>query len=258
MISMNFESFFKQLWFSNKEAEIFLWLYKLWNKPASTVAKHVNMERTYVYKTLRKMTKEGIISETQKWWITHFFIPDIWVLKRYISRKEQKLKKLDDNFSVIESEFSEYDQKRYAWAPKISLFDGVESIKNIYQDIYDTAIKNWYFVIKFFASNTFETQVSVNNTLKDYYQDIFEKLKKNKVNIETYLWNWVLIMEQISKTTNTDNLSNLPAGNSAINIFVVWESVYIIIFKQNPFGIKIDSEDLANTMHFMMENLKIS
>lgn len=255
---MNFDTFFKQLWFSDKESEIFLWLYKLWSNPASTIARNVNMERTYVYKTLRKMTKEWIISETKTRWVTHFFISDISVLKRYINKKEEKLKKLWDNFWAVESELAQYDQKRYSYVPKISLFDGNKGIKNLYQDIYETTINNKYLIIKFFASNTFETQVSVNKTLKDYYQDIFERLKKNKVNIETYLWNWVLIMEQISKTTNTDNLSDLPAGNSAINIFVVWESVYIIIFKQTPFWIKIDSEDLANTMHFMMENLNIS
>lgn len=55
---MNFLNFFTQLGFSAKEAEIFLTLYKLGTKPASTIAKHLNIERTNVYKTLLTMVDE--------------------------------------------------------------------------------------------------------------------------------------------------------------------------------------------------------
>jgi len=112
-------------------------------------------------------------------------------------------------------------------------------------------------VIKFFASNTFETQTSVYSTLQDYARDTFTKLKKKKVSIETFLGNGILIMEHITKTTNIDNLSDLPAGNSSINIFVVGKTLYIIVFKDIPFGIKIDSEEVANTMHFLFEKLVV-
>jgi hypothetical protein len=64
-------------------------------------------------------------------------------------------------------------------------------------------------------------------------------------------------MEQISKTTNIQNLNQLPAGNSTINMFIVGWTVYLIIFKENPFGIKIDSKDFANVMHFMFEKLQL-
>jgi hypothetical protein len=64
-------------------------------------------------------------------------------------------------------------------------------------------------------------------------------------------------MEQISKTTNIQNLNQLPAGNSTINMFIVWGTVYLIIFKEIPFGIKIDSKDFANVMHFMFEKLQL-
>ncbi|MDP2670460.1 MAG: hypothetical protein Q8O99_06115 [bacterium] len=64
-------------------------------------------------------------------------------------------------------------------------------------------------------------------------------------------------MEQISKTTNIQNLSDLPAGNASVNIFVVGKILYLVIFRDIPFGIKIDSEDVANTMHFLFEKLQI-
>ena len=254
---MNFQQFFQKLWFTSKEAEIFLTLYKLGTKPASTIAKHLNMERTNVYKTLLRMTQENIVSETMVGGVKQFFVPDVSVLRKYMTNKVEQLQKLDDNFAAIETELSQYDKNKYTSVPKISIFDGMDGVRNLYTDIYDTAVANKYFVIKFFASNTFESQINVNTTIKDYYQDIFAKLQKKKVTIDAYLGNGILIMEQITKTTNIQNLNQLPAGNSAINIFVVGKCVYIVIYKDVPFGLKLESEDLANVMHFLFEKLKV-
>lgn len=254
---MDFSSFFTQLGFTPKEAEIFLTLYKLGSKPASTIAKYLNIERTNVYKTLLKMVDDGIVSETKIRGITNFFVPDVSVLKKYMNSKKDQLQKLEDNFSIVETELSQYDQNKYNYIPKISLFDGIDGIRNMYNDIYETTINNHYLVIKFFATNTFESQISVNKTLKDYYEDIFNKLQKRKVVVDAYLGNGILIMEQISKTTNIQNLNQLPAGNSTINMFIVGWTVYLIIFKETPFGIKIDSKDFANVMHFMFEKLQL-
>lgn len=253
---MDFKQYFQLLWFSKKETDIFLALYQLWNKPASTIAKYVNLERTYVYKVLLQMVDEWIVLTTEKKWVKHFFIPDLSLLKNYVSSKKEKIEKLENNYDLIANELLQYNNN-YSSIPKITLFDWIDWIKNLYNDIYDTTIKKWYLVIKFFATNTFSSQISINETIKDYYWGLFTKLHRHKIIIDTYLWNWDLILEQIYKTNSIQNLWDLPAWNSAINIFIIWEYVYIIIFKDVPFWIKIDSEDLANVMHFLFENLRI-
>ena len=63
---MNVRLFLDQLWFTDKETDIFLSLYKLGTVPASTVAKQLGVERTGVYKTLLHMAKIGIVSQTKK------------------------------------------------------------------------------------------------------------------------------------------------------------------------------------------------
>lgn len=63
--SMDFHRFFTQLGFTEKEAEIFLALYKLGTKPASSIASYLHMERTSVYKSLLKLTQEGVVLETK-------------------------------------------------------------------------------------------------------------------------------------------------------------------------------------------------
>jgi hypothetical protein len=64
-----------------------------------------------------------------------------------------------------------------------------------------------------------------------------------------------MLMENISKTYDIEIIEKLPASNSAINIFLVWNIIYIIIFKDSPFWIKIESEDLAYTFHFLFDNI---
>lgn len=253
---MNFEQFFTKLWFTRKESEIFLTLYKLWNQPASTIAKYLNTERTWVYKTLVSFASQWLVSTTKKKWVKHFYITSPTVLQSYLQQQKSTIESLEQSYESIAQELVQYESARYPHLPKISLFDWIEWTKALYNDIFDTVTRNNYLVIKFFASNTFETQTTVHTTLKDYSQDIFRKLQKKKVTVETYLWNGILIMEQITKTTNIDNLADLPAGNSAINIFITGKVIYLIIYKDIPFWIKIDSDDVANTMHFLFEKLQ--
>lgn len=248
---------FTLLGYKRDAADVWISLYQLGMQPASTLAAKLKKERTGIYKLLRNMAKDGLVSQTKKRWTTQFWIKNPQVLFSHIERKQEELIKTQENNEAISQRLLQFDSQKYPHLPKISLFDGIDGITALYTDLVDTTLSNKYLVIKFFASNTFESQTSVHNTLQDYAQDTFKKLQKNKVTVETFLGNGILIMEHISKTTNINNLSNLPAGNSSINIFVVGKTLYLIIFKDIPFGIKIDSEDVANTMHFLFEKLEI-
>lgn len=253
---MNLALFLKELGLDDKEITIFTTLAKLWIQPASTIARNLGMERTTVYKILLRLSDQGLVSQTQKGWVTHFFLPDPSVLRKTLITKKESLLKLEDTIDIVENELISYQPALQQTLPKISLFDGNEWITNLYQDILSTTLDNKYLVIKFFASNTFQNQVSVNARIINYYHDLFEKLHKHKITIESYLWNWILIMEQIMKTTNIQNLHQLPAGNSAINMFLVGKSFYLVIFKDNPFWIKIESEEFTNVLHFLFEKLQ--
>lgn len=251
-----FEKYFQNLGFSKSEAIVFKTLYTLWTKPASTVAKYLWMERTSVYKILQRLVKENLVFETYKWWIKHFFIPNIDILKNYTENKIKKYKKIEEDYDSIKQELLEFEDKKDTNVPKITLFDSNQWIKNIHEDILNTTIKNKYISIKLFASNTVDSQVSIPDKLKKSSVDLFKNLKSQNVNIETYLWNGIMLMENISKTNDIWIIEKLPASNSAINIFIIWTTIYIILFKESCFWIKIESSDLANTMHFLFNKVE--
>ena len=251
------QDFLTKIWLNDFERDIFLTLAKLWTQPASTIAKHLNVERTWVYKHMQSMAEQGRIATSRIKGVTQFYIPGPEILLQRIQARQAYRNELSEGYETFAQEFQLLSADRYPHLPSIRLYDGVQSIQTLYQDIYDTTIQNKYLLIKFFASNTFESQTSVQSRVKDIAKDIFEKLNKKKVTVETYLGNGVMIMEQITKTTNIQNISDLPAGNSAINFFIVWNILYLIVFKTVPFGIRIESDDLANAMHFLFDSLDV-
>ncbi len=63
-------------------------------------------------------------------------------------------------------------------------------------------------------------------------------------------------MESIGKARDIDELRNLPAANESIQIILAGGVVYVVIFRDLPFGIKFASEEFAQTLHFLFEKLK--
>jgi len=250
-----FYDYFNELGLSKKEGEVFKALYSLWTKPASTVAKYLGFERTSVYKILQRLVDENLVYETYKGGMKHFFIPDISVLQKYTQAKTLKYKKLSENYDAVRLELLDLESKKDSNIPKISLFDSLAWIKNMHQNILETTLERWYISIRLFASNTVESQVNIADEMKTSSLDLFKNLRSNKISIETYLWNGVMLMENITKTFDIGDISQIPASNSAVNIYLVGEIIYIIIFKDSPFGIKIESDDLASTFHFLFDKV---
>ncbi len=138
--------------------------------------------------------------------------------------------------------------------PSIILFEGIDGVKNLYKDIISQVKKQWLKSIKFFSSNTLENRGV--NMFKEYYPDFFDILKQLWVGVQTYLGNGIEILETITKAKSDDiDLWKLPAGNSTLQVFVVGDVIYIIIFKQIPYWIKIEFEELAQLFHFLFNKI---
>ncbi|MDP2670459.1 MAG: helix-turn-helix domain-containing protein [bacterium] len=182
-----FGKLFTQIGYTSKEAQLFLELYKLGNQPASTIAKRLAMERTGVYKSLCRMAAEGIVHQTKTKGVTHFFVPSDETLLHALRHRQQQLETITSQYDEVTAYLKQQQQAKYPYLPKIALFDGIDGIKSLYRDIYETVITDHYLVIKFFASNTFESQTTVHMTLKEFSQDIFRKLAAQHVTIDTYL-----------------------------------------------------------------------
>lgn len=217
---MEMYTYFEQLWLNKKETQIFFTLYKLWLQPASVIANSLGFERTYVYKVLIRLVKLGFVVESLKWWTKNFFASDLKQIQKHIQKESEKIQILEKEFENIEKVF-EKEKKHSLWIPKIHIFEWFSGLENMYQDMFDFIETKWYISIKLFASNT----------------------------------NGISLMENLSKVNNIDNLYELPAWNSAINMYLIGKSLYIITFKEKPIWIKMENEELWSALHFIFEHL---
>lgn len=129
-MNSTFASIFTQLHYSEKEAQLFLEVYKHGSQPASNIAKRCNLERTGVYKTLRRMAADGLIQQTKQKGTTHFFITNTKTLLQALETKQQQLQALHDNYDEVASRLTQFDSNKYPHLPKISLYDGTTGVKS--------------------------------------------------------------------------------------------------------------------------------
>jgi L-asparagine transporter-like permease len=84
---------------------------------------------------------------------------------------------------------------------------------------------------------------------------LLNKLEKDKISTNILLGKWISLIENLISSKNKKDIFELPTWVNAINILVVWQNIYIIIFEPVPSAIKINHPLLANTFHFFFEKL---
>ncbi|HMY80950.1 MAG TPA: hypothetical protein PLW93_04725 [Candidatus Absconditabacterales bacterium] len=247
------KKYFNKLGYHDKEADIYITSYRLGSKPASIIASVSGHERVWTYKTLNKFVNDGIMLESIKSGVKHFRVSDIGLLQKMTQKKSQMWDNLSDEFAYIQTQFSQISTNQYSQTPKIALFEGSSALSNLFEDMQDEIVKKGLLNIKFFATNTFESQWSSNQKTKLYTSGFIKQLILHKIQVDSYIAQGSLVMEHLDIYTDLSIIGNLPAGDNAINFFVVGQSLYIIIYKTHPIAIKISSPELSRAMHFILE-----
>lgn len=215
----------------------------------------IDGERTNTYKLIQVLVRQGLVAETTKKGVKHFYVPNKEVLRQRIEQHKKEIETQEELLPMIEHELTKFDKQRISPIPKMRFFEGKSGMASLFDDMWSLIQKRNYVMIKCIASNTLESQSTSQHQLHDYAAEFFEHIEKHQVHVESYLGNGILTLEQIMKTHDMQVLPGLPAGNAAVNVFVVGDTLYLIIFKQVPFGLKIQSEAFADMMHFLLKQI---
>lgn len=243
------------MWLTPTQCQIFTTVYQYGAKPASTIAKLAEQERTNVYKSCEVLVKKGLFAETSRGGVKHFFVPDKQVIQRMIDQQHELLDQSSQLVPLVEAELNELDQPWAQTLPAMRFYEGRSGIENCFTDLYDDIITSGLIIIKMFATNTLDTQSSSSKSLRDYGSVLFDKLQKQHIGVESYLGNGILTLESLFKTSNMSDITNLPAGNSAINCFIFGDLVYVIIYKNIPVAWRMRSEEFAQMLHFLLRSV---
>jgi len=252
---MDLKELLQEIGLKEKHSDVFILLYKYWAKPASTIAQMIKQERTAVYKILQVLVVKWLISENIKNWVKHFFVANKSVLRDKILEEKNRVLKQEKLLPQIEQELSLLDSSRISPIPKMRFFEGEEWIINLFKDILYELEESKYSTIKCISANTFESMSVNNKNLDELSWNFFKTLKQKNITIEWYLWTWMMTLEEMIKSNNMVDIEKLSVWNNSLNFFIVWEIVYLMIFKQVPFWMKLESSEFADLMHFMLKRM---
>lgn len=253
MQSTTIQTYLTSLWLKSKEITIYTTLYSLWKNPASSIARACNLERVYTYKALQKFVSMGITAQTQSKGVKQFWIPSLDLLQKYIEQQAQQRQSLNNEFETIQQEFLSLETHRTTAPPRIQLYEWNAPLGNLFQDIQTTISTNDLLQIKLFATNTFSEQLGSREHIIKHSKGLFWFLERTRTTLHSYVAEWELIMQHLRTHNSLEVLWELPAWDHAINLRVVGKQVYIIIYKDQPIGLKIESPELAWALHFLLE-----
>lgn len=118
---------------SDKEAKTYLALLELGPSRVSTLAKKTKIERTTSYGILSKLKDRGLISSTTIGRRFEFQSLDPRLLPQYIERLQKEMDQYKTDLKHALPQFEDL-RRPYGKFPKIEFFEGIEGLKQAYED----------------------------------------------------------------------------------------------------------------------------
>ncbi|MSU75315.1 MAG: hypothetical protein EXS55_02270 [Candidatus Magasanikbacteria bacterium] len=119
---------------NEKEALIFLSLVKLGSATASALGRDSGVTRTHIYDLVQSLVQKGLVSEVEERGVKTYQAVDHAGLLAFVSREQNELKQIEKKIVEAASDFKSL-QLGAEQKTKVRFFDGVEGVKNIYEEI---------------------------------------------------------------------------------------------------------------------------
>jgi len=113
---------------------------------AGELAKKIHSPRASVYGYLKKLENFGIVAETQKMGKKLFLVEPADKINQIFKRKKEELQIAKKHFADVLPELKLIQAKKYS-SPKLQLFEGRDSVKNILKDMlmyYDQEVYSFW------------------------------------------------------------------------------------------------------------------
>jgi len=226
----------QNLGFTKSEIKVYLCLLELNSASASDIADKTSAYRKNVYDALDKLTKKGLVSSAK-----------IEKKRIYTAANPQKLLEfLDIRRTEIQSIIPEL--KKVYWAKpsidNVTVFKGKEGLKTIFEDILKSK-KNY---------NTFGSGYKFK-TMLPYYYPHYQKMKfRSGIKCRAIYSENERGNEFVKEFIGLKRF--LPKGFMNPSSTIIYgNKVAIIIWKENPLGILINSPEVAESYSYYFESL---
>ncbi len=242
------ENFLKNKGFNQKDIQIYLDIFKHGQSYVSSIAGRTGIDRTTVYSVVKRLLKQGIISQTKMNDVRAYMPISAEVFIDKVDRDIDELKAQRKAASLFASELTKLGRKSFL-EPKIKIYEGDNGVINLYEQ-----------TLKYSGDQqkSFLTIKSIPASLKKFLQQQFIESKKKK-----NVFSRVLIVDnKVSRNyKELDFKSNRETRLVKKHAFDLYseivlyggKNVAIIDFHQQIYGLVIESETLFKTMEALFD-----
>lgn len=229
-----------KLGFSQKEQDVYLALLQLEKATANQIAYQSKVKRPTTYDILYRLVQEGFIAETEENGKHMFAANSPENILRIIEERKRELK---DDLPQLLSIYNTKVNK-----PKVAYFDGLEGIRNLYEDTLLT-LKSGDEILAYVADYEIPE-------LEKYMHDYVIRRAKKGIKARGIAENKPGIKEFTKENKEELRVTKLVNENefnlkNEINIYA--NKVIIITYKPEPFGVLIESKEIADTQRAIFE-----
>lgn len=237
---MQYLNSLKKLGLNPHEQDVYFALLQLEKATANEVARKSKIKRPTTYDILYRLQSDNFIYETIENNKRYFIANPPEKLLRVLDSQKRELEK---DLPILTSIYNTKPKK-----PKIAYFEGFEGIKQLYEDTL-ISLKKGDEILAYVTSETIKF-------LEDYSVDYVRRRAKkgirlrgiyqNKPDLKKYLKH---NKEQL-RTSKIVLEKQFPLKNE-INIYA--DKVIIITYSPEPFGVLIQSKEIASTQRSIFE-----
>lgn len=241
------ESFLKNNNFNDKDIQIYLDIFRHGQSFASSVATRTEIDRTTVYSALKRLLKQGIIVQTKLNDVRAYMAvsPEIFVDR--VDRRMDELK-AERNMALIFAKEIQKISKSDFLAPKIRIFEGVDAIKNLYEQTLEKSGQQKSFLTLDYIPQSLRQFLTVQFIESKKKKKVFSKvLVANNSKSKRY--------GELDRESNRESrvVKSHPFNLHSEIILFAGKQVAIIDFHKQIYGMVIDSETFYKTMEAMFD-----
>ncbi|AKM82329.1 TPA: hypothetical protein DD449_04515 [Candidatus Berkelbacteria bacterium] len=230
----------EKLGFNQKEQEVYFALLQLEKATANAVAQKSNIKRPTTYDILYRLQKQGFIYESfedkKRYFIAH-------QPEKLLDIIEAQKRELKNDLPILESIFNTNPKK-----PKVAYFTGFEGIKQLYEDTL-SSLKSGDEILAYVTNDTVKY-------LEDYSIDYVKRRVVKNIKLRGIYQNTLELKKYLED--NTAQLRTVKIADSKIfpiknEINIYADKMIIITYAPEPFGVLIESKEIAQTQRAIFE-----
>ncbi|MEM4318500.1 MAG: helix-turn-helix domain-containing protein [Candidatus Pacearchaeota archaeon] len=227
-----------ELGLTNNEAEVYLILLKLKEAKAYDIARYTTISRAHVYDSLNSLLGKGLINYIIKGKIKLFRITDPNNLINILEAKEEYLEKQKQR---LKEKIADLKEKEIITTSKVEVYEGIEGIRYILNDIIKDGIERKYKEI--LVMNSFSKEEFIKQVPEYIWKRFWNLREKYKI------FSRQLFAEGKSITKHPYvKVKILPKEyfNNKVVHSIYGNKIIYFIFTLKPLVIRIESEEVAD------------